>query len=74
LCVFIILRDTDDDEFWHSSQIAERLSACLLQTASGSLYRLIGPIDQAAMRAEGEKIISGTIIVVKNRFYRKYLI
>eukprot|EP01116_Phalansterium_solitarium_P019645 TRINITY_DN557_c0_g1_i1.p2 TRINITY_DN557_c0_g1~~TRINITY_DN557_c0_g1_i1.p2 ORF type:complete len:936 (+),score=310.96 TRINITY_DN557_c0_g1_i1:4520-7327(+) len=42
-----------DMEFYHSSTIAERHSATLLQTSSGKFYRLAGQIDRQSARRQG---------------------
>ena len=46
-------RQDEPDVFWHSSAIVKRLSSHLVQTASGSMYRLIGKIEEEAMQSDG---------------------
>lgn len=51
---FVCCRE-EDDTFWHSSLIAERLNSHLVQTVSGKKYHLMGDMEVEEAVFGGQK-------------------
>ena len=49
----LLISEDPEGELWHSTAIVARENAKLLQTKSGSQYRLVGPINETVTLQQG---------------------
>ena len=49
----LLISEDPEGELWHSTAIVSRVNAKLLQTKSGSQYRLVGPINETVTLQQG---------------------
>ena len=63
----------EDDTFWHSSLVTERLESHLVRTVSGKVYQLMGDMDlEEALFGGLFKKLRSTDVNIRVIFHVKY--